>query len=149
MDIPNHKLPRGGRPQHERIVVYYVDVDPDVTQDEIMDPLFWQHMSNRLSLGDEVVVRPADYSFRLHAEVVAKDPLGHWIAMRKISYTEGMPFKADAVDRSEYSYGRDPVEGPWRVLHRGVTVASKLPDEAAAISTMEKLRAASRPKKVA
>lgn len=157
MDIPLYKLPKRSTVQQFAITVHHVDVDPGITPADVLDPLFWQHMiaprdvsgnTGRLSLGDEVVVRPTDFSFRLHAEVVAIDPAGHWAALRQISLVEGLPFAIDRTDESGYSYHRDPVQG-YRVLLGNDLVASNLPDEAAAISAIEKHKAVNKPKRAA
>lgn len=148
MDIPLNKLPRRSTAQQFAIMVHYVDVPMGITPDEALEPTFWQHMTDRVSLGDEIVVRPEDFSYRLHAEIVAKDTAGHWLALRKIALTEGLPFKVDAPDEFGYSYNKDPVMG-YRVLRGKEVLASRLPDEKSAIAKMEELKTANRPRKIA
>lgn len=139
MDIPQYNLPRTSRTFEHAIRTHCIFVAPDVTPADLMNPLLWEHMAERFEVGMEIIVKPLDHSYRFHGEVVAVDSAGHWAALRQISLAEGVPFKADTPDNSGYSYNKDPVMG-YRVLRGNVVVARDLPDEAAAISEMERLK---------
>lgn len=148
MEIPQYKLPKFSRSFEHSIRTHCFTIEADIRPADLLNPLLWVHMADRFKLGEEVIVKPTDFSYRFHGEVVAIDTAGHWAALRQISLSEGLPFTADTVDESGYSYNRDPVMG-YRVLRGKDVVANKLPNEAAAIAEMERLKATDRPKKVA
>lgn len=149
MDIPQYKLPKFGRTFEEVVRTHCFIVDPEITPADLLNPMLWEHMAERFKLGEEVVVKASDFSYRFHGEIVAIDLAGHWAALRQISLAEGLPFVADVPDKSGFSHNHDPVMG-WRVMNGKDVVASKLPNEAAAIARKEELkRAAGMTKKVA
>lgn len=145
MDFPRDLLPKRLLPKEYAIPTHCVDVESDVTPEQALDPNFWQHLVAKFRLGHEVIVRPRDFSYRLHAEVVAIDPAGHWAMLRPITLTEGKAFAAGAKDESGYRIDHDPVQG-WRILNGRDLIAKDLPTEEEAQHVLAKLKGLAKPK---
>lgn len=144
MDIPTHLVPTQSSRKEHVIATHCVDVDPSVPPDAALDPNFWQHLVAKFRVGDEVIVRPKDLSYRLHADVVAVDPAGHWAKLRKLSLVEGGATAIGAKDEGGYRIDRDPVQ-QWRILNGRDLIAKDFAteDEArAALTNMKSARSA-------
>lgn len=140
MDIPENLKPLRAGVQVHAMAVHVVDVDAKVTPQMALDPNFWPHLVAKFHVGDEAVVRPKDRSWRLHADIVAIDPAGHWALLRPITLTEGSPLAKGADDDSGYRIDHDPVQ-KWRILNGRDLIAHGLPDEAAAVARLREIKA--------
>ena len=139
MDLPSHLVPTRSVLKPYAIPAHVVDVDPAVTPQMALDPNFWPHLVHKFQPGHEVIVRPRDFSYRLHAEVIAIDPAGHYAVLRPISLTEGMPFTQGAKESDGYRVDHDPVQG-WRILRARDLIEAGLPNEEAARARLAELR---------
>lgn len=139
MDIPENFLPRRQAAFEYAIATHVVDVAAGVTPEMALDPNFWAHLAERLKPGHEVIVRPSDLSFRLHAQVVAVDPSGHWAVLDTITLRERTAFAKGGRDEGGYRIDHDPVQG-WRILNGRDLVVKDLPDEAAARRKLAELK---------
>jgi hypothetical protein len=148
MDLPSQLLPRRSFQKEYLIPTHCVDVELGVTPEMALDPNFWPHLVAKFRLGHEVIVRPTDFSYRLHAEVVGIDPAGHWAVLRKISLTEGKPFAQSASDERGYRIDHDPVQG-WRILNGRDLIAKDFATEDEAKAALANLKAAGGKKKAA
>lgn len=140
MDILNPHLPTQSLTKQYAISTHVVDVEPSVTPTDALNPNFWPHLVAKFRLGHEVIVRPYDFTWRLHAEVVAIDPAGHWAMLRTISLVEGMPVSIGSKDESGFRIDHDPVQG-WRILNGRDLIARDLPNEAAARAKLAEIKA--------
>jgi hypothetical protein len=115
---------------------------PGVTFEQALHPEYWEHMADRLKIGDLIEVSNGDYSVDVVLRVVAVDPYGHWAQV--VERGKAIPgttlLASGSTDASGLTVHRDPVKG-WRVMRGREELATHLPDEAAAIAKRDQISA--------
>lgn len=66
--------------------VYHVKVEPNVTVDDIVKPIFWTHCAGSLRIGDRVEIMPQDSSW--FAEFMVMSVGNNWARVAMLRFTK-------------------------------------------------------------
>lgn len=150
-ELPLHILPKTARAKEYAVTSHYVPIEAGVSVETALNPNFWTHLAYRFKVSDEVTVRPADGAWRLIAEVMAVDPMQHWVVLRTMLLTQGEGQALGASDNDGYAIHHDPVQ-QYRILRGRDLVEHGFATEDEARVRLAELKArgeAPKPRKVA
>lgn len=96
---------------------FRITVKQNVTPEQCMDEAFWCHLTNRLTPGDTLIVRPDDSSWELILNVVDNGP--NFAHVHKKSFCELIPAVPREKLPSIYTIDHAGPIHKWRFLREG------------------------------
>ncbi len=108
--------------EYER-TVYVATVEFGTTKDDMKDPAFWSHVSNKLKPWDRIEVRSDDGTFFAEYLVLASERT--WAKVHMLSYTS---LTSAEVSQTQAAIENDEFEVRWRGPHLKFSVIRKADD---------------------